>query len=541
MSDYQKIIDIYKETKSIKDTSKNLNISTVKVRKVLITEGLWRSRTSDEVGRLYANGLSVEEIAAKLFTSPKNVQAYIPYARGIYGEENRSDDAVRSDEYRERMHTAAEKMVQQNSMPLNTNLSMKPILPRTQGKDKPLAFKLHLELIDEWLDDDELATLKRYGKMETAISRDIIIPATMTFHALHYAIQKLFGWQNSHLHHYSIPERYFAEITQNSFYEWCRLCGVLFRYPSDNDADLFWDDDYKKGISVKSWLRSKYNGPYSYGGVGDYYLENQEEVLDFYRHFPKLDIKERFDLDAVRKAEKEGRKWHPRILKTASPKDCTLAEVESAVYFDGNFASLLERLEIGTILLGKGMERPNLKDWTTDMQKEMEIKEADLKKGLKQLSDIRQMMEEASSANSIYDEEYLEKLDDCTQKYDSLCSDFNIAPHPFTDVLLYSYDYGDNWNVKITCSDIYYDQNDFAKDEQDADAERLLQLVKEEIPVCVAMDGIGVLDDVGGVSGFCRFLREIHENPDCEERDSWRSWARSLGWTGRRCKPERML
>lgn len=191
-----------------------------------------------------------------------------------------------------------------------------------------------------------------------------------------YAIQKLFGWQNSHLHHYSIPEIYFEEITQNSFYEWSRLCGILFRYPSGNDADMYWDDDYREGISVKSWLRSKYNGPYFYGGFGDYYLENQKEALDFYKRFPKLDIKERFNWEAIKKAKKEGKEWHPKLLKTASPKDCTLEEVESAVSFEGGFNSLLERLEIGTILLGKGMERPNLEDWTTDMQREMEIKEA---------------------------------------------------------------------------------------------------------------------------------------------------------------------
>lgn len=194
---------------------------------------------------------------------------------------------------------------------------MEPFAPANQDRGKPCAFKLHLELINGGLDDDDLTILRRYGKMQTAISRDIIIPATMTFHALHYAIQKFFGWQNSHLHHYSIPEIDFEEITQNKFYDWGRLCGILFRYPSDNDADL------------------------------------------------------------------------------------------------------------------------------------------------------------------------------------------------------YSYDYGDNWKVKITCSGVYYDRDDFAQKERGADAGQLLQLMKEEIPVCVATDGLGVLDDVGGMSGFCRFLRDMGNRPLC--------------------------
>lgn len=43
--------------------------------------------------------------------------------------------------------------------------------------------------------------MKRYGESLTgnSITRDILIPADMPLHNLHYAIQKLFGFQNSHL------------------------------------------------------------------------------------------------------------------------------------------------------------------------------------------------------------------------------------------------------------------------------------------------------------------------------------------------------
>src|SRR5690554_4207200 len=100
---YQKIIQLYQETASVKETAKKLGTYPIKVRRVLITEGLWHSNTSDLIGSLYASGLSVSEIAKQLFISEKNVQSYIPYSRGQYSKDQRSNEAVRSEGYRERM------------------------------------------------------------------------------------------------------------------------------------------------------------------------------------------------------------------------------------------------------------------------------------------------------------------------------------------------------------------------------------------------------------------------------------------------------
>ena len=45
---------------------------------------------------------------------------------------------------------------------------------------------------------------------------------------------------------------------------------------------------------------------------------------------------------------------------------------------------------------------------------------------------------------------------------------------------------------------------------------------------------------LGGVGGFCEFLETINGD-DPEEKKSYKTWARSLGWTGRMPKPENML
>lgn len=108
---YQQIIDSYKETGSVKKTAEELGTYPIKVRRVLITEGLWHSKTSNQVAELLALGKSVAEIAEELVISEKNVQSYMPYSRGQYGGEDRSNEAIRSEEYRGRMQQAAKNQV----------------------------------------------------------------------------------------------------------------------------------------------------------------------------------------------------------------------------------------------------------------------------------------------------------------------------------------------------------------------------------------------------------------------------------------------
>lgn len=67
-------------------------------------------------------------------------------------------------------------------------------------KNEITPMRLHLELKDDYLSDYQKRMLRRYGESISgdSITRDILIPSDMPLHNLHYAIQKLFGWQNSH-------------------------------------------------------------------------------------------------------------------------------------------------------------------------------------------------------------------------------------------------------------------------------------------------------------------------------------------------------
>ena len=53
---YTEIVKTYLDTRSVKATAAKLKTSAVKVRKVLITEGLWSSRTSLEIQRYLDQG-----------------------------------------------------------------------------------------------------------------------------------------------------------------------------------------------------------------------------------------------------------------------------------------------------------------------------------------------------------------------------------------------------------------------------------------------------------------------------------------------------
>jgi len=140
---------------------------------------------------------------------------------------------------------------------------------------------------------------------------------------------------------------------------------------------------------------------------------------------------------------------------------------------------------------------------------------------------------------------------------------------PLTDTLLYHYDFGDGWCVKITCLDGYYindswdypnedgvvlaiaDDSQAIKDWEFFDcrehkkikgeyAELLRSVASKNVPACVYSDGLALLDDVGGIGGFVEMLKTLHGD-NKEEAESMREWASGQGWFGRSVKVENML
>lgn len=140
---------------------------------------------------------------------------------------------------------------------------------------------------------------------------------------------------------------------------------------------------------------------------------------------------------------------------------------------------------------------------------------------------------------------------------------------PFLDHLYYLYDFGDDWCIKITCEKRYTRKNEWdfpdehgririsTFDEKDGlrtfryfdedgievtEDERVIlsEVDVRKAPLCIASDGVFLVEDPGGIYGFYEMLKTL-AGDDPEEKKSMREWARGLGWTGRISKPENML
>jgi len=326
--------------------------------------------------------------------------------------------------------------------------------------------------------------------------------------------------------------------------EWTRQVGMYFRFPSENYEDLYWDDDYEEGESFKNWLKSKYCGPYSYEGVGEHYIPAQIEVDRFRKDWP-----------AIQKKTTDQRTWN--------------------VYMEGQCEEMLERPMLWTVLKTPA-EQGDWDSWKQEKEvalKQVEEKRKDIIKKYRQLTArMDQIVEEAGTH---FDEEgnptidmvpYFREMEELDLELERLCIDYNPEPIPALSALCYRYDYGDGWKIKITCINAWYDKTVYARDEegnmlhdkngfvpekalfvdafgQQIDGEfldKLRDIQHKEKPICIAWDGMNLVDDVGGVGGFCEFLEAINGD-DPKEKKSYKIWARSQGWTGRMPKPENML
>lgn len=507
---YLDIIETYKETKSVLKTASLLGTNSLRVRRVLITEGLWHSKASDSIVALHKEGLSVSEIASRLTISEKNVQSYLPYTKGMYTEGEKSNDSVRSKRYRNRMNMIADQ--QPDVQPSENFIEDTTSQVTDYNGQHPLAIKIRLNLNIDSLTPQQLSVLKEYGSVEQGISRDIIVPADITLHALHYAIQALFGWENSHLHHYSFPDDVFEKITQNKVSRWCSLCGIYFRFPTDDYEDQYWDDRYTGNISFKNWLKRKYKGPYIYRGRGEYYLENQIKVSEFKEELPEFKVLQPF-----------GEKKTTDERKRVSLKDATINELTSSIELDGEINHLLERL---TLLDYLYLPDDN-KYFLESIDNRIRLLEYDLESMIDHWNKLKKNVWDNN--DSIY----------------MIAQLTTVRMQAQSNLLNYFYDNGDGWNVEITCTEVYYD---------DADCdETVRKVIETHAPICVSADGLSVLDDVGGIQGYAEFLENVFLKSNLPTADTEEEsestfdskyllmWAKEHGWKTKAVSPQKML
>ncbi len=102
----KELIEAVKEsygiTGELKNTAKEFSMSELKIRKILITAGVYHNEASDLVYRLYREGKSKEEIKIITGLGKSSVNGYLPYIKTIYKQSEVSLNARRIEVYRHR-------------------------------------------------------------------------------------------------------------------------------------------------------------------------------------------------------------------------------------------------------------------------------------------------------------------------------------------------------------------------------------------------------------------------------------------------------
>lgn len=500
--DFTKIADAYYATIDDRHPEGNLQavadrfgITRAKVHKILITMEVIDSPLHRDIVRLKGEGYENEDIAFMLGVSTATVNINLPYEKTVYGMEEKSRGAMDVENYRKREKvfmagikrkpTPVEEsrelwkkqlekegcpevfddLFEDDWEPEEDIKNLMPVFTKEEAElfqTGPDVRVLHIELIGN-IDEN---VLKKYGgvKYGRSVSRDVLVLDDMPLHNLHYLIQQLFGFQNYHLHKFTLPEEQFAKLTDNKPSNWLKLMGVIFKNPlRDEDAD-FWDDDYEGG-SPKKYMRSKYTGPYLEGVY--------DETYQFCRR------------DAAN-------------IKT---KGKTIQEL--SCYYEHDLGEILERIPIGEILAADGY-----------------------------LDD--EELEPVAYRNF---REYMFDEQECIEDVAGLGPD-DPDSQPFvysvTKELIYTYDFGDDWQFSITATTDVSSLLDSGRINEKELRNDIKFLCERLRPVLLCADGYPLVEDAGGEVGYCQMLEEINGKGidffDPDYTFDYLAWAKNLGW-----------
>lgn len=493
----------------IGETARAMNIPRAKVKRILITLGLMKSPLSAEVLKKAAKGVPLQEIADEYDLTVYMLKNYLPFNAYKYGDKLISTEVIqefgRSNDKRRTLRKRSARLEEQNAVIPSVS---KIAVERKGNSEPPFSLvHLHLELVGD-LNAEEERILQRLGGLQhgKSIKRDVLVPANMTLHALHYLIQSAFGWQNSHLHMFYLPDETMNRLLSGGILSWCDLVGVWFRSPLMDESAPFWDDDYEEG-SVKNWLRSKYTGPYRTLCDDESYEKCAKDMKVFLRNFRAKQFMVEYRTDEVL--------VNGQVNEVHVPMGCYAAD---------------------------GIARPRFADRPDQIQgyftKEMAFEQLpwEVIPSFFDMFDFKQLLERLTIA---------EVLVLGNRRLGTGAK--SGTGKGISDVLHYEYDFGDRWQLKITGS---YGSDDLVETgrvtQEELDAARTA-VWKTYRPVCIASDGYNLVDDVGGLSGFVDFLEKLDGKVDkdddyaAEEQKNLRTWARSMGWSKSRIVPRKLL
>lgn len=100
--DSKAVVKTYQKTESIRETALIHEISRIKVRKLLITEGVYSTPESIKVNELLNEGFSSSEVAQKLSISIGSVNNLSAYRKGEHNSKEPTRSAVNARKWHEK-------------------------------------------------------------------------------------------------------------------------------------------------------------------------------------------------------------------------------------------------------------------------------------------------------------------------------------------------------------------------------------------------------------------------------------------------------
>ena len=90
------VIESFEETNELKLTAAEFDMSPIKIRKLLITAGVYENEVSRQVQDIFRETKSISQVMLETGLSRASVSGYLPYQKMVYGADELSVAAERT-------------------------------------------------------------------------------------------------------------------------------------------------------------------------------------------------------------------------------------------------------------------------------------------------------------------------------------------------------------------------------------------------------------------------------------------------------------
>ena len=118
----EKAVDLYSADCSLQDIADALNLNPIKVRKLLITAGVYESETAEMVQSIFSDFRQTQNYtdailstAAALKLSKSSITSYLPYEKGVYFPNTVAGDKISVGAERQRRYRAVKRLLEEPS------------------------------------------------------------------------------------------------------------------------------------------------------------------------------------------------------------------------------------------------------------------------------------------------------------------------------------------------------------------------------------------------------------------------------------------